>query len=85
MSNMNAGSAEYQVSFNYVEWIADLPWKRLTPDRIDVQQVRRVLDEDHHGLEQAKKRIVEHAAVRKLRANKRSPILCLIGPPGVEK
>lgn len=85
MSSMNAGSAEYQVSFHYVEWIADLPWKRLTPDRIDVQQVRRVLDEDHHGLEQAKKRIIEHAAVRKLRANKRSPILCLIGPPGVGK
>lgn len=85
MASMNASSAEYQVSFNYVEWIADLPWKRLTPDRIDVHQVRRVLDEDHHGLEQAKQRIVEHAAVRKLRANKRSPILCLIGPPGVGK
>ncbi len=85
MTSMNASSAEYQVSFNYVEWIADLPWRRLTPDRIDVHQVRRVLDEDHHGLEQAKKRIVEHAAVRKLRANKRSPILCLIGPPGVGK
>lgn len=85
MSSMNASSAEYQVSFNYVEWIADLPWTRLTPDRIDVQQVRRVLDEDHHGLEQPKKRIVEYAAVRKLRSNKRSPILCLIGPPGVGK
>jgi ATP-dependent Lon protease len=85
MSTMNAASAEYQVSFNYVEWIADLPWKKASADRIDVSEVRRVLDEDHHGLEQPKKRILEHAAVRKLRTDKKGPILCFVGPPGVGK
>jgi ATP-dependent Lon protease len=85
MNTMNPASAEYQVSFNYVEWIADLPWSRVTSDRLEVNEVRRVLDEDHHGLEQPKKRIVEYIAVRKLRSDKRSPILCFIGPPGVGK
>jgi ATP-dependent Lon protease len=85
MTTMNPASAEYQVSFNYVEWIADLPWQRMTTDRLDVAEVRRVLDEDHHGLEQPKKRIAEYIAVRKLRRDKRSPILCFIGPPGVGK
>jgi ATP-dependent Lon protease len=85
MSTMNPASAEYQVSFNYVEWIADLPWSRPTPDRLEVSEVRRVLDEDHHGLEQPKKRIVEYIAVRRLRSDKKSPILCFIGPPGVGK
>jgi ATP-dependent Lon protease len=85
MTTMNPASAEYQVSFGYVEWIADLPWKRSTPDRLEVSEVRRVLDEDHHGLEQPKKRIVEYIAVRKLRSDKRSPILCFVGPPGVGK
>jgi ATP-dependent Lon protease len=85
MTTMNPASAEYQVSFNYVEWIADMPWQRVTTDRLDVAEVRRVLDEDHHGLEQPKKRIQEYIAVRKLRRDKRSPILCFIGPPGVGK
>ncbi|HEX2675958.1 MAG TPA: endopeptidase La [Polyangiales bacterium] len=85
MSSMNSASAEYQVSFNYVEWLADLPWNKHTPDRLDVPEVRRVLDEDHHGLEEPKKRIVEYIAVRKLKSNKKSPILCFVGPPGVGK
>ncbi len=85
MSSMNAASAEYQVAFNYVEWLSDLPWNKQTPDRLDVPEVRRVLDEDHHGLEEPKKRIVEYIAVRKLKSNKKSPILCLVGPPGVGK
>jgi len=85
MSTMNPASAEYQVAFSYVEWIVDLPWKRSTTDRLEVSEVRRVLDEDHHGLEQPKKRIVEYIAVRKLRSDKKSPILCFIGPPGVGK
>jgi ATP-dependent Lon protease len=85
MSAMNSASAEYQVAFNYVEWLSDLPWAKSTPDRLEVSEVRRVLDEDHHGLEEPKKRIVEYVAVRKLKANKRSPILCFIGPPGVGK
>jgi ATP-dependent Lon protease len=85
MSSMNSASAEYQVAYNYVEWLCDLPWSRHTPDRLEVSEVRRVLDEDHHGLEEPKKRIVEYIAVRKLKSNKRSPILCFIGPPGVGK
>jgi ATP-dependent Lon protease len=85
MSTMNAASAEYQVSFSYVEWISDLPWNRPSSDRLDVPEVRRVLDEDHHGLEEPKRRIVEYIAVRKLRRDKKSPILCFVGPPGVGK
>lgn len=85
MRTMAPSGAEYQVARTYVEWLADLPWSRATPDRLDVSEVRRVLDEDHHGLERAKKRIVEFIAVRKLRMNQRGPILCLVGPPGVGK
>jgi len=85
MSSMSASSAEYQVAFNYVEWLCDLPWSKSTPDRLDVAEVRRVLDEDHHGLDEPKKRIVEYVAVRKLRSSKKSPILCFVGPPGVGK
>jgi ATP-dependent Lon protease len=85
MRTMAPSGAEYQVARTYVEWLADLPWSRSTPDRLDVAEVRRVLDEDHHGLERAKKRIVEFIAVRKLKMNQRGPILCLVGPPGVGK
>ncbi len=85
MRTMATSGAEYQVARTYVEWLADLPWSKTTPDRLDVAEVRRVLDEDHHGLERAKRRIVEFIAVRKLRMNQRGPILCLVGPPGVGK
>jgi ATP-dependent Lon protease len=85
MRTMAPSGAEYQVARTYVEWLADLPWGRSTPDRLEVAEVRRVLDEDHHGLERAKKRIVEFIAVRKLKMNQRGPILCLVGPPGVGK
>ncbi|MEM7137596.1 MAG: endopeptidase La [Myxococcota bacterium] len=85
MSNMNAASSEYQVARTYVEWLADLPWRKTTPDRLDVTQARAVLDEDHYGLEKPKKRIVEYVAVRKLRRDGRAPILCFVGPPGVGK
>ncbi len=85
MSSMNTASSEYQVARSYVEWLADLPWKKSTPDRLDVTQARTVLDEDHYGLEKPKKRIVEYIAVRKLRRDGRAPILCFVGPPGVGK
>ena len=85
MRTMAPSGAEYQVARTYVEWLADLPWGKTTPDRLDVAEVRRVLDEDHHGLERAKKRIVEFIAVRKLKMNQRGPILCFVGPPGVGK
>jgi len=85
MRNMSSTGSEYQVARNYVEWLLDLPWKKSTPDRMDVGEARRVLDEDHHGLIKAKRRILEYIAVRRLRADARGPILCFVGPPGVGK
>lgn len=85
MRTMSSASSEYQVARSYVEWITDLPWTKTTPDRLDVGEARRVLDEDHHGLERAKRRITEYIAVRKLRHDVRGPILCFVGPPGVGK
>ncbi len=85
LSGMQPQSAEFQVTRTYVEWLADLPWNRTTPDRIDVKEVRRCLDEDHFGLERVKKRIVEYSAIRQLRKDKKGPILLFVGPPGVGK
>jgi ATP-dependent Lon protease len=85
LRNMQVGSAEYTVVRTYLDWILDLPWHNQTPDNMDIGTVRRVLDEDHYGLEKVKKRILEYLAVRKLKKDKKGPILCLIGPPGVGK
>jgi ATP-dependent Lon protease len=82
---MQGGSAEYTVVRTYIDWILDIPWAALTPDNMEIAQVRRVLDEDHSGLDKVKKRIVEFLAVRKLKTDKKGPILCLLGPPGVGK
>jgi ATP-dependent Lon protease len=85
LAGMQSQSAEYQVTRNYVEWLADLPWSRTTPDGLDVKSVRRCLDEDHYGLERVKRRIVEFSAIRQLRRDKKGPILLFVGPPGVGK
>ncbi|HLK35431.1 MAG TPA: endopeptidase La [Polyangiaceae bacterium] len=85
MAGMQPQSAEYNVTRTYLEWIADLPWSRTTADRLDVEETRRCLDEDHYGLDKIKKRIIEYVAVRKLAGSKKAPILCFIGPPGVGK
>src|SRR5262252_5099836 len=85
LRNMQVGSAEYTVVRTYLDWILDLPWHVQTPDNMDIGIVRKVLDEDHYGLEKVKKRILEYLAVRKLKKDKKGPILCLIGPPGVGK
>src|SRR5688572_11266102 len=85
LNNMQPQSSEYQVARTYVEWLADLPWSRRTPERINVADVRRCLDEDHYGLETVKKRIVEFSAIRQLRKDKKGPILLFLGPPGVGK
>ncbi len=85
LRSMQVGSAEYTVVRTYLDWILDVPWKKSTPDNLEIAEVRRVLDEDHYGLEKVKKRIVEYLAVRKLKEDKKGPILCLIGPPGVGK
>lgn len=78
-------SAEATVSRNYIEWILDLPWKDHTSDNLDVDHAAEVLDEDHHGLEKVKARILEHLAVQALVERPKGPILCLVGPPGVGK
>src|SRR3954463_7408160 len=85
LRSMQVGSAEYTVVRTYLDWILDLPWHDATDDNMDISEVRQVLDEDHYGLEKVKKRIVEYLAVRKLKKDKKGPILCLIGPPGVGK
>ncbi|MBX3223908.1 MAG: endopeptidase La [Labilithrix sp.] len=85
LRNMQVGSAEYTVVRTYLDWILDLPWHNSTPDNLEIAAVRKVLDEDHYGLEKVKKRILEYLAVRKLKKDKKGPILCLIGPPGVGK
>ena len=85
LRNMQVGSAEYTVVRTYLDWIFDLPWHNQTPDNMEIASVRKVLDEDHYGLEKVKKRILEYLAVRKLKKDKKGPILCLIGPPGVGK
>jgi ATP-dependent Lon protease len=85
LRQMQVGSAEYTVVRTYIDWILDIPWSKQTADNMDIAAVRKVLDEDHTGLEKVKKRIVEYLAVRKLKADKKGPILCLIGPPGVGK
>src|SRR6202166_1048616 len=85
LRNMQVGSAEYTVVRTYLDWILDLPWHNQTPDNMEIASVRKVLDDDHYGLEKVKKRILEYLAVRKLKKDKKGPILCLIGPPGVGK
>jgi ATP-dependent Lon protease len=85
LRSMQVGSAEYTVVRTYIDWILDIPWSATTSDNLDIAQVRRVLDEDHSGLDKVKKRIVEFLAVRKLKTDKKGPILCLLGPPGVGK
>src|SRR5687767_10617654 len=85
LRTMQVGSAEYTVVRTYLDWILDIPWTNSTQDNLDIASVRKVLDEDHYGLEKVKKRILEYLAVRKLKQDKKGPILCLIGPPGVGK
>ncbi len=85
LRSMQVGSAEYTVVRTYLDWILDVPWSESTEDNLEIAEVRKVLDEDHYGLDKVKKRIVEYLAVRKLKKDKKGPILCLVGPPGVGK
>ncbi|HEX3695066.1 MAG TPA: endopeptidase La [Polyangia bacterium] len=82
---MQPSSAEYTVTRTYLEWLVELPWSVATEDKLDIQAARDILNTDHYDLEKVKKRILEYLAVRKLKADKRGPILCLVGPPGVGK
>jgi len=85
MSRMNPQVAEYSIQRNYLELFLELPWNEFSKDKFDLKRAQKILDRDHYGLEDVKKRIIEYLAVLKLRNDMKSPILCLYGPPGVGK
>ena len=85
MQRMNPQVAEYSIQRNYLELFLDLPWNEFSKDKFDLKRAMRILDRDHFGLEDVKRRIIEYLAVLKLRNDMKSPILCLYGPPGVGK
>jgi ATP-dependent Lon protease len=85
LDRMTPASPEYQMIRTYLDWILDVPWDKPTEDRIDPDEARTVLDEDHYDLDKVKERIVEYLAVRKLKGDMKGPILCFVGPPGVGK
>jgi ATP-dependent Lon protease len=82
---MPTAAAEHGVIRSYLEWMVDLPWAKASEDRLDVDEARRILDEDHHGLDKVKDRIVEYIAVLSLKRDLKGPILCFVGPPGTGK
>jgi ATP-dependent Lon protease len=85
LSRMHPSSAEYTVASTYLDWITALPWHDRTPDNLDIKKARKILDDDHFGLEKPKRRIIEYLAVRKLKPESKGPILCFAGPPGTGK
>lgn len=85
LQRMNPVAAEYSIQANYLDVIVELPWMESTEDNFDLKNAQLVLDEDHYGLEKVKERIIEYLAVLKLKKDIKSPILCLVGPPGVGK
>lgn len=85
LARLNPSMPDYAVVTNYVDWLLELPWEEYSEDHFDFGEVKKVLDEDHHGLEKVKDRILEYLAVLKLKSDKKAPILCFYGPPGVGK
>lgn len=85
LKRMNPQVAEYSIQRNYLDLFLDLPWNKYSKDKFDLRRAKKILDRDHYGLDDVKKRIVEYLAVLKLRNDMKSPILCLTGPPGVGK
>ncbi len=85
LQRMPDGAGEYSMIRTYLDWLIELPWKPEPETAIDIAEARRILDDDHFGLEKIKKRILEYLAVRKLNPLGKSPILCFVGPPGVGK
>ena len=85
LKRLNPSSPDYSVQSNYLREMLDLPWNHLSEDNLDLEHARQVLDADHFGLEKVKERILEYLAVLKLKADMKSPIVCLYGPPGVGK
>ena len=85
LGRTNPMSPDYTVIRNYLDWIVELPWAHFTEDHLDIRKAGEQLDEEHYGLEQVKKRILEYLAVLKLKGDMKAPILCFYGPPGVGK
>jgi ATP-dependent Lon protease len=85
LERLPAAAPDYHVIRTYLEYVLELPWKKSSEDKLDLDEARRILDEDHYGLEDVKERILEFLAVIKLRPDSKSPILCFVGPPGVGK
>src|SRR5207247_107696 len=85
LEKLPSAAAEYGVIRTYLEWILSLPWNQTTPDNLDLDEARRILDEDHFDLDKVKERIIEYLAVSKLKNDLTGPILCFVGPPGVGK
>jgi ATP-dependent Lon protease len=85
LERMPEQAAEYSMTRTYLEWLLAMPWSKVDTEQVDIEAARKILDEDHFGLEKVKRRILEFLAVRKLNPQGRSPILCFVGPPGVGK
>jgi ATP-dependent Lon protease len=85
LERMPEAAGEYSMLRGYLEWLTELPWSNEAAAAIDIEAARRILDEDHYGLDKIKRRILEYLAVRKLNPSGKSPILCFVGPPGVGK
>jgi len=85
LQRMNPMAMEFSLQVNYLEVMVDLPWETFTADNFDLHHAQKVLDKDHYGMEKIKERIIEYLAVLKLKGDMKSPILCLVGPPGVGK
>ena len=85
LSQMSPAVAEYAISRNYLDWLLNLPWRKMTEDKLDLRQAEKVLNDQHYGLGKVKDRLLEYLAVIKLKHNLKGPILCLVGPPGVGK
>ena len=85
MEKMPQGMPEASILRSYVECLVELPWKKQTTDNLDLDNARKILDEDHYGMEKVKERIIEYLAVRALSESMRGPVLCFVGPPGVGK
>ena len=85
LERYNPSSPDYSIQYNYIQFMLDLPWGKISNDNLDLKNAQKVLDEDHYGLDKVKERIIEYLAVLKLKGDMKSPILCLYGPPGVGK
>jgi len=85
LNRINPAAAEYSVTMNYLELLLELPWEEHTTDNYDLKRAEKILNRDHYGLEKVKDRILEYLAVIKLKNDMKSPIMCLVGPPGVGK